>query len=68
MHVDVLWEYINTVKSFIFVGPNFCGFMKMGKFAVYAIILMTHQSFSVILLSHIGNSSQFASVMTDGPM
>ena len=32
------------------------------------IIFMTHRSFSVILSSHIGNPSEFASVMTDGPM
>ena len=32
------------------------------------IIFLTHRSFSVILSSHIGNPSQFASVMTDGPM
>ena len=32
------------------------------------IIFITHRSFSVILSSHIGNPSQFASVMTDGPM
>ena len=32
------------------------------------IIFMTHQSISVILLSHIGNLSPFASVMTDGLM
>ena len=32
------------------------------------IIFMTHWSFSVILSSHIGNPSEFVSVMTDGPM
>ena len=32
------------------------------------IIFLTRRSFSVILSSHIGNPSQFASVMTDGPM
>ena len=32
------------------------------------IIFMTHRSFSVILSSHIGNPSEFASVMTDGPI
>ena len=42
-----------------------------GKYLGYQcmpIIFMTHRSFSVILSSHIGNPSQFASVMTDGPM
>ena len=32
------------------------------------IIFTTHRSFSVILSSHIVNLSQFASVMTNGPM
>ena len=37
-------------------------------FQCMPIIFMTHRSFSVILSSHIGNPSLFASVMTNGPM
>ena len=58
---------LNNIKQKQIAYSGFPGAFAMGLQCM-PIIFMTHWSFSVILSSHIGNPSEFASVMTNGPM